>query len=281
MRVLLIVVGSLVALSVALWAVGLLRQHLANNKAKERFWKTAETGSTTIAKNATTVAELPPIVRRYLERSIPAGTTVPRQIELAQSGEMRLAPDKPWMALSATQLFSARPYAFVWQAKIHAAPLLSFHALDALAECRGTFSGALLGLVRIVGAYGPEVDVSTLLRYLSEAVWMPHVLLPSSAIRWESTESPQEARALLTCGDISVSGVFRFDDQARPVEFFTDERYRDVDGRPVRTDWRIEYLRHQRIHGVEIPREGSVSWILQDGPFETIRLHVKEVRKIP
>lgn len=276
MRTSFFIVGSVITLGVLLWITGQIRQFFLTNTARDQFRMSTDSRRT-IAAQGEADSAVPPIVQRYFDRAIPQRTTLVGQIELLQSGKMRMAPDKPWMSFSATQLFSAQPFAFVWSATISKTFAMTFHALDTLNQCKGNFSGELFGLVPLVGAAGVEINRSTLLRFLAESVWLPQALLPSDRIRWLPGETVQHGRAVLRCDEITISGVFSFNEQAQPIEFFTDERYRDVDGRQVRTDWRIEYRDHEWIGGAEIPRVGIVSWMLPDGPFETIQLRVEKV----
>jgi len=274
---------SLIALAASLLFVaalvlaGRIRHGLAARKALTRFRCTAIPGHLARRRSTEQTEDLPPVVESYLKRALPKDAANCQQAQITQSGAMRLARGKRWMPLRADQLISVHPRSFVWRARVRAAPGVSLHALDTFDGYHGEFSASLFGLFEVAGARGPETDFSSLHRYLAEAVWLPSALLPSGALRWKATADPNMVRAVLHTEGRTVSGMFIFDDQARPVEFVTEKRYRYVDGAMVRTPWRVQYADHERIADIEIPRTGTASWLLSDGTLEVVRLTIDDL----
>ena len=89
---------------------------------------------------------LPALVRRYLDRAgLPDGD-VPRQVRLAQRGEMWQKPGGRAMRFEAVEELAVEKVAFSWRARFPIAPLLSLRVTDAYAAGEGRLEVRLLGL---------------------------------------------------------------------------------------------------------------------------------------
>jgi hypothetical protein len=222
---------------------------------------------------------LPPVVEQYLARVLPAGAQWPQVVRVQQTGEFRLGPKNPWLPLRAEQFFTLNPPGFIWQARFKMAPGLWLTARDFYLKGQGGFRGKLWGLIPLVRGVGREVDISSLIRYLSEAVWFPFALLPGPGCRWEAA-GPDAARVILTDLGLEVSGIMSFNASREITRFFTSERYRDQKGTPVRTDWSAVYARYETFQGMRVPTRGAAIWHLPEGPLPYVRLRVTGVEFI-
>jgi hypothetical protein len=220
--------------------------------------------------------DLPPLVEQYLARALPASARWPHLIRVRQTGVFRLGPGKPWLPFQAEQYCTLNPPGFVWQARIKMAPGLWLTARDSYLEGQGSFRGQLWGVIPLVRGVGREVDISSLLRYLSETLWFPFALTPQNGCRWEEA-GPGAARVILADSGLEVSGVFSFNATGDITRFFTTERYRDQKGGPVRTDWSAVYADYQTFQGMRIPVRGAAIWHLPEGPLPYVRLRVTGV----
>lgn len=272
MKTVLIVLVALLIAYLGLRGAGWYRHRVGVRKAVEQLRGEAPGAAVTVSHAAIDAAELPPIVRAYLKRSLPDGAPIPRLASLRQRGGFRLKAGMSFMDMQAEQLFSVQAPGLVWQARMKLIPGLPILVRDTFIAGHGAFGGRLLGLVTVAAGSGPETDQATLVRYLSEAIWFPYALLPGERLRWESIDA-RSARALLTDRGRTVTGIYTFDESGRPVAFDAD-RARDVAGKPVRTPWHVTLEKHTRMAGVEIPAIGSVTWRLPEGPLEYGRFEV-------
>ncbi|MFW5873497.1 MAG: DUF6544 family protein, partial [Bacillota bacterium] len=116
-------------------------------------------------------------------------------------------------------------------------------------------------------------DQGTLVRFLAEIVWIPSAAL-SDYITWEEINL-NSARATMSFGDITASGVFTFNDRGEPIGF-TAERYRDVDGEFEMETWSISMDNYQMFDGIKVTAAGEITWELAEGDFTLYKFEIKE-----
>ncbi len=116
-------------------------------------------------------------------------------------------------------------------------------------------------------------DQGTLVRFLAEIVWIPSAAL-SDYITWEEINL-NSARATMSFGDITASGVFTFNDRGEPIGF-TAERYRDVEGEFEMETWSISMDNYQMFDGIKVTAAGEITWELAEGDFTWYKFEIKE-----
>lgn len=215
---------------------------------------------------------LPPVVRRYLARAIPAGGEDVRTARLRQDGEFRMGPDEDsWRPFRAVEVFRVHPPAFQWNARIHAMPLVSVRVMDRYLNGAGSMLARVGGVSTVVNQSGDAgLNAGALARYLAEAVWIPTRLASLPGLHWVAVEDDRTAGgaadATLTDGDTEVTVRFHFDEAADPVAI-TGVRPRAVDGGYEDTPWVGRFELHREMGGFRIPSRGEVGWVL-DGREE-------------
>lgn len=222
------------------------------------------------------IAALPEPVRRYIGYVMPAGTPPVRFVRMKQTGEFRTDPAGEWMPLEAEQYFSTGFPGFIWHARIRFASVLRFDVRDSFDGAKGNMLVKLLSTVPIADAKGPEIDASSLHRYIGEMPWFPTAFLNEEYITWEPIDSSR-ARAIITDGNRSVSVEFSFDEAGRITKVSTDERFRTVGDRFVRDRWTGYYDDYEERNGMNVPMEIAAEWNLPEGDFSYVRLRVTEI----
>jgi hypothetical protein len=223
------------------------------------------------------IAGLPAPVRKWLERSNAVGGEIGRTASLKQKGEMRTSPDGAWMPVTADQrIMTGRP-AFIWLAEVTAAPGIHLSARDTYREGKGRMYIRALSLVPVADASGETIDQGAMVRYLAEIVWVPSAAV-SDYLRWEET-GPNTAKATMTWGGVTASGVFTFD-ASGDFAGFNARRYYDRKGGATLEEWviRVEPDGYRVFEGVRIPTKFSVSWRLKDGDFTWYRMEITDIR---
>jgi len=131
---------------------------------------------------------------------------------------------------------------------------------------QGVMRGKLLGLVTVAHTEGPETDLSELVTYLNDAVLMA----PSMLLRPNTSFSPVDDNAfdvsLVDAGQTVTARVF-LDDDGRPVNFSTTDRYADLPGGLVRAEWTTPIDGWQPDGDRFIFTRGSAIWQLPEGPL--------------
>lgn len=183
-------------------------------------------------------------------------------IELTQTGQMRLAPDKPWSDFTATQLAALGKPGFVWDAAIAMAPGVSARVIDSYVDGRGRLSVRLFGFVPMGDSVGPEADRGEVLRYLAELNWMPGVLARNADLMTRAVEGGVEVE-----GPGGVTVRLAFDAQGRIAEIASQDRKMSTDSGLVAAPWGGRFEDWGPVDGILMPRRGEVWWDLPEGRF--------------
>jgi len=219
------------------------------------------------------LAPLPPPVRRWLEVSGAVGKPIADTVRLTQRGEMRTAPDKPWMPVSAQQYFSVDPPGFVWRVRASMKGL-PIAGRDRRAGGHGHMLIKVASVIDVANATGPEIDQGTLLRFLGEIIWFPSAAL-SPAITWEAIDATS-ARATMRQAGVTATAVFGFDERGR-FDRLTAERYMSIPGGSRLEPWTIPITEWRVVRGIEIPVRGNAIWKLAEGDFDYYRWEILDV----
>jgi hypothetical protein len=223
------------------------------------------------------VERLPAPVRRWLEVSGAIGRPIAATVHLTQRGEMRSAADRPWMPVSAEQVFTVDPPGFVWRvrAKMKGLPIAG---RDRFADGHGHMLIKVASLIPVADAKGPEIDQGTLLRFLGEIIWFPSAAL-SPTITWEAVDAAR-ARATMRHGGVTASAVFEFDDRGR-FALLTADRYMSAPGGSRLEKWVIPITEWRVVRGIEMPVRGNAIWKLAEGDFDYYRWEILDVEVNP
>ncbi|WP_242916226.1 DUF6544 family protein [Pontibacter liquoris] len=225
------------------------------------------------------MAHLPPVVQKWLQRSGVEGTALPHTVRLKQKGAMRTKAGGKWMPFKATQYFRADEPAFIWQTKVRAFPGIYLTGRDKYGNGRGEMLIKLLSIKNVVRAGGTDqLNQASLLRYLAETCWFPSAAL-RDYIRWEPLDAGS-ARATITAGSITVSGVFFFNEQGDFVAFEA-MRYGDFNGKTSLKKWHVRAKSYRVFQDFRVPYQCEVTWKLKTGDFTWLQLELTELSYNP
>ncbi|HEV7240719.1 MAG TPA: DUF6544 family protein [Thermoanaerobaculia bacterium] len=225
------------------------------------------TPTVTATYDAAQLRELPAPVVRYFHAVLRDGQPLITRARLTQRGQFLVQPTaNGWRPFAATETFVTQPAGFVWDARIRMAPGFPVLVRDAFVGGRGSMHASLLAVWPLASVENTaDVAAGALHRYLAEAVWLPTALLPSQGVTWSPIDE-QHPRATITADGTIVSLDFTFGADGLVESVFTSARMRDVDGRAIPTPWQGRFARYEERHGMKIPIEGEVEWLLSDGP---------------
>jgi hypothetical protein len=254
-----------------------------------RFAKTTETllddllsgrEGSAVTVTEEVLASKPAVVATWLQRAGVTGKPAAGHVYLTQRGRMRTTPDGNWMEFTAEQHFITNRPSFLWRVKVNMAPGLHLAGRDTLIEGRGRMNIKLLSLVPVVDARGEAIDQGTLVRFLSEILWFPSAAL-SDYIRWEELEG-NRARAVMTRGDVTVSGIFTFGESGDPSGFRA-KRYYDRKGGATLEDWHVSLPAdgYREFEGRRVPARASVTWKLDEGDYHWLDLEITSIEYNP
>lgn len=209
--------------------------------------------------------QLPPPVAKYFRWALTDGQPLIKSARIITAGEFNSSESEDgWRPFEATQVFTAQPPGFVWDAAIHMAPMMDVRVRDRYQAGQGAMFGAVLGAVPVVDQAGaPELNAGALIRYLGEAAWLPTALLPSMGVVWTPIND-RSALATLRDSGSTVSLEFHFDDDGKLVRIFTPARPREVNGAYENAAWQVTFFDFEQRDGMQIPAEAAVEWQLPD-----------------
>jgi hypothetical protein len=220
------------------------------------------------------IADLPPIVQTWLNKSHLIGKEIPSSVHIVQEGSMRTDANSNWMAFDADQYFTINPPGFVWIANIHTAAFIDIAGRDKYQNGTGNMLIKAACLVPIANSSGQEIDQGTAVRYLAEIIWFPHAAV-SDYLKWEQVDM-HHARVTMNYRDVSASGIYTFNDNGLPVAFEA-QRYGDFKGKYSKETWSVATTGYGYFNGVPIGNQSEVTWKLQDGVFKWLRLAITHI----
>ena len=213
------------------------------------------------------LCDLPSPVQRYLRRVLTDGGAMVAGVEARHTGSMNMSETSmQWKKFTSDQYIVVSRPGFDWNARIRMLPGVDVLVHDSYIGGEGRLLASLSGLVKVAG-FGGTQDMAQgeLMRFFAESVWYPTAWLPGQGIIWEAIDA-HSARATLIDGAISVSLVFRFDEDGLVEGVRAQARGRTAGGKIIPTPWVGRFWDYQKVDGMLVPFGGEVAWELPDGP---------------
>ena len=220
---------------------------------------------------------LPEPVQRYFRYALKDGQEYIKFARLKQIGEFRMKENQPWMPIKAEQYFSTQNPAFLWQVHLKMNPLIWIDGRDMYYQGRGNMLIKILSTINVVNATGREMDISSLIRFLAEAVWFPTALLPSEHIEWKVIDS-NSAQVIIKDGEYTASGIYTFNESGEIIKFVSNDRYMEVNGKYFKEKWSGYFRNYREFNGMKIPTEGEVEWNLPDKDLPYAKLKITDIQ---
>lgn len=265
-------VANVIALAVIVVAYGDWQFKKMTGSELKSFFANRNPENTLLTQEK--ISALPPVVQQWLVRSNAIGKPVVHTVRLKQTGEMRTTTDGKWMPVTAEQYFNADEPGFIWIADVQAAPLIHLSGRDKYENGKGHMLIKALSLIPVADATGKETDQGSMLRYLAEIIWFPSAAV-SPYITWEEID-PHAAKATITYGGISASGIFRFTNDGDMLSFEADRYYNRKEGATLEK-WYIENKKYGDPGGIRMPLASEVTWKLKSGDFTWYKLEITDV----
>jgi hypothetical protein len=213
------------------------------------------------------VAGLPATVQRYLHAM--GVLNRPRQwsFQAHITGRFRLRGAGSWMPAEVWQYNSAIEVARIFHMRLGFATALPMVGRDTYLGGKGVMHGKLLGLVTVAHSEGPETDLSELSTYLNDAVLMAPSMLLQPNTSFAAVDDNSFDVTLVDAGRTVTARVL-LDEDSRPVNFITSDRYADLKGGLVRAEWTTPIEGWQPDDGRFIFTRGHAVWNMPEGPLD-------------
>lgn len=209
---------------------------------------------------------LPAPVQAYFRSALNDGQPIIAAVSMEQTGTMNMSQvAEKWRPFTAAERVVTRRPGFDWEAHIKMMPGVSVAVRDAYVSGEGLLHASLFGLFSLANARGTSaVNEGELIRYFAETAWYPTALLPSQGVSWEAVDDTS-ARATIKDGEITVTMLFRFNDESLIDSVRVETRPRTVGDEAVPTPWEGHWSEYALRDGMHIPLAGEAAWMTPAG----------------
>lgn len=229
------------------------------------FSKTAEPLTDAPANALASNAELPGLVRQYLERVLPLGGSVPTRVRVTQDGEMRQKPVGRPLRFTAVEEFAVEEVAFSWRARFPVVGPLAITVIDDYGAGEGKLEARILGFP-VQRQRGRETVIGEALRYLAELPWAPHAMAHNRELEWRQLDDASVEVATPVGGERLVVKI-EFDNSGDIVRISSQMRLLKVGEKWVPKPWAGDSGEYAVVGDTRLPTRAEVYWDLDEGRF--------------
>ena len=221
---------------------------------------------------------VPAPVQRYFRAVLQDAQPIVAAVNVEHTGTFNMgnAVDR-WKSFTSTQRVVTRRPGFDWNARVAMMPGVPVLVHDAYVAGEGILHAAVLGLVSVAHLRGTgEVAHGELMRYFAEACWYPTALLPSQGVVWKAVDD-RSAQATLKDGDITLTLLFRFDDEGLIDTVRAESRAMLVGGKVAHVPWQGRSWNYAICEGIRVPLDSEAAWLLPEGAKAYWRGHITKL----
>ncbi|HRX00696.1 MAG TPA: hypothetical protein P5280_14475 [Cyclobacteriaceae bacterium] len=223
----------------------------------------------------TTVNNLPDIVQNWLAVTGAIDQPQTNFATVKQKGEMKSAPDRDWVAFTATHWATFSGPAFVWHANMNAGVGMHVAIRDKFVSGKGTMLVKMMSLITLNEAKGEEINEGALQRYLAEIVWNPSFAL-NPDIQWTQTDSTHATATLVEHG---TTGTVTFTFNATGlIEKVEAQRFYYTGDQSTREHWIVTMGGYRDFNGIKVPAKSEITWKLKDGDYTWFRMEIEDIQ---
>lgn len=213
------------------------------------------------------IVGLPTPVQRYFRYVLKEDAEYIRFARMKTVGQFRRPLQKEWTEMETRQYFTAEPPGMIFDAVMKQGPVW-FAIRDKYWLGKGEMLVNILSGFNVLSEAGSrELDETSFIRWVGEAVLFPTALLPSEHIAWQPVN---EESAQLKVTDRGNSGLYRvyFNELGEITRYESDNRYDKIDGRFQKTGSIALRSEYREVDGIKVPMAFLITRILPDGTQE-------------
>ena len=213
------------------------------------------------------IENLPAPVQRYFRYTLKEGTEYIRFARMKASGKFRRPLQKEWVKMEAREYFSVEPPGLIFDSVMKQGPVW-FDIRDKYWRGKGGMYVNMLSGINVLKENDTrELNTTTFLRWIGEAVMFPTALLPSEYIKWKPIDE-NSAELEVTHGNNKGTYQVYFNDIGEIVKYESDNRYDKIDGRFQKVGSVAVRSGYKELGGFRVPTEFLITRILPDGTHE-------------
>jgi hypothetical protein len=219
---------------------------------------------------------LPPVAARYLRAMSVVGRPRSWSLRAHFTGRFRRGPGQPWLPLDAWQYNSGVEVTRLFRMRLTVARVLPMWGWDTYRAGTGRMLGKALGVVTVADGSGPEFDIGELTTWLNDAVLMAPGMLLHPRTAWEAVGDDSFQVSVTDTGRTVSAEVF-VDDNGRPRDFRSEDRWADLPGGPVRAPWSTPVAGWTVVDGRPRMTGGAAVWHLPDGAYRYAEMTLRSL----
>jgi hypothetical protein len=210
---------------------------------------------------------LPSIVRRYFEYSGVLGKPRITSFSFTMTGRIRQGPQAAWMPFVSRQYNLLTEPSRVFYIRGTRLPL---SGVDSYLDGRGRMHIKILNLFTVADSRGPEMDRSALVTFLNDLIVCPLGYF-SVPVQWQAIDERRAGLSLAHAGN-TVRAVLTFDEDGRLLNWESEDRYADVQGKSLPDRWSTPMHESGVIAGLRLPVAGQGLHNYDGTPFVYVEL---------
>lgn len=217
---------------------------------------------------------LPEPVQRFFRRNLQEGAPHQSCVRTREAGRVRQRQGQPYTEFVGEQYTLASTPAMLGFARLRPLPLVWVDARNLYLRGRGHMLVKLLSSLTSVEQRDDATRRALLVTYIAELALLPGALLPADDRGWEPV-GEHAARFSVRDGELSVAGVFHFDELGNIARFESEDRPYQGAQAPTRALWVVRYAEHRSFGELQLPTKIDVEWQLDEQTFHYVERTVE------
>ncbi|MFS8183133.1 DUF6920 family protein [Pseudovibrio denitrificans] len=209
------------------------------------------------------LSELPKVVQRYFQFTFPNGPANISHVSMKMEGQFRRPQMDSFAPTTAEQVAAANTPALAFSATTPIIPGVWARAYDAYANAKMEMKAKILSTLTVVDEEEtPELNSTSLRRWLLESPLYPTALLPGGPVTWEAIDNSR-ARATVAMSGYSASLVATFREDGS-LERFDAEEDGDLTTSYHGSGEHVYRSEYKEVSGMMIPHKFTIARAAKD-----------------
>ncbi len=266
-KILLTIIGILFLTFLFLFWGGKIYTNYAINSKIEELRNSVNLSSNQIFTYSQ-LDDQPKLLQKFFTAVIKDSTRIPNFITLNQSGEMKTEANSEWLKMNAREVLTTSTPALLWDGKIGNSKFFWVEIIDSYLRYKGRSLVKINSSITIGDSKGIEIDKSNLFKFLSEAVFFPTSLLPSSNLYWDILDS-NSAEVKFTDEQTSVVAKFFFNENGTINKIETLDKFLSKNNNFKESLYTVYFHKYKWVKDTFlIPTYFEVEWNLKKGKLK-------------
>lgn len=243
--------------------VSLLKKNINKNDVAKSF-------------KLTEFAQLPQIVKSYLQKSIKKKSVSPTVSKINIVGKTKSQPNSKWIETKSTIYYSITEPAFIEVAEISSPYPLWTKIVDTYINNIASTNRKLISSIPSYEFSGNKLNRSYIVLYLMESVFSPTALLPNMNVHWKKNDN-SSAMATAWNDQLKGSALFYFNSENEVTKIVSANRYMPGKLDYTKETFTVYLANYKDVGDYYIPTYFEFQWNLAAGDFTFGRFQITDI----